>query len=49
MSDMPKIIINGEEVQPGKKARLSDKGMSIDEVVRKARDEADKKTEDESE
>ena len=47
MSEKPvpiqKIVINGEEVPPGKKVRMRDVGLDSDEIVRQFRESAGKK------
>jgi hypothetical protein len=49
MSDKPKIVVNGREVEPAKKARL-DKRLDPNEVVRLAREklEADEAAKEQS-
>jgi hypothetical protein len=40
------IVVNGEvQTEAAKKAKLSDQGLTQDEVVRKAKEELDKKEE----
>jgi len=40
MPNPPKVVINGQEVTPGKKVRMVDVGLNSDEEVRKAREKA---------